>query len=107
MTFHLLLHEGVVAETLRPRLADGIRRIYADVFGAPPESVSVDVTEIPKGRFFTAAKPSRTSLIGGSVPSGTAKADRTRFMSEVTAMWCEVTGCTPNDVVVSASDAPA
>lgn len=106
MAFHLLLHEGVVPEALRPRLAEGIRRIYADIFGAA-ESVSVEVTEIPKGRFFTAAEPSRTSIIGGSVPAGTSRADRTRFMSEVTAMWCEVTGCTPNDVVISAADAPA
>ena len=105
MTFHLILHEGVVAEALRPQLAQGIRQIYSDIFGTPAEKVAVDITQIPRGRFFTAAKPSRSSLIGGSVPAGTSKADRTRLMSEITAMWCEVTGCTPNDVVISASDA--
>ena len=106
MGFTVILHEGVVPEILRPQLAQGIRRIYADIFGGPADNVSVDITEIPKGRFFTAAKPSRSSLIGGSVPAGTSRADRTRLMSEITSMWCEVTGCTPNDVVVSASDAP-
>lgn len=107
MKFQLILHEGVVDQTLIPRLAQEIRRVYGANFGGGEEQVTVDVTEIPAGRFFTAGKPSRTSLIGGSVPRGTSRADRTRVMSEITAIWCEVTGCTPNDVVVSVSDAPA
>jgi hypothetical protein len=28
-------------------------------------------------------------------------------MTEITRMWCEITGCAPNEVVVSISDAPA
>lgn len=99
-----LLHEGVVGKAQQAKLADEIRLIYARNFGTPAREISVDVTEIPKGRFFTAATPSRSSLIGGSVPKGTAKADRTRLMAEITEMWCEVTGCTADDVVVSMSD---
>jgi phenylpyruvate tautomerase PptA (4-oxalocrotonate tautomerase family) len=105
--FQVLLHEGVVAEAVRPRLAEGIRRIYARVFGVAEDQVTVAITEIPQGRFFTAARPSRSSLIGGSVAAGTSQADRARLMSEITSMWCDVTGCTPNEVVVSVSDDPA
>jgi phenylpyruvate tautomerase PptA (4-oxalocrotonate tautomerase family) len=107
MKFQMILHEGVVDEALRPRLIQGIGRIYTAIFGGNSDQVSVDITEVPHGRFFTAAKPSRSSLIGGSVPAGTSRADRTRLMAEITDMWCEVTGCTPNEVVVSMSDAPA
>ena len=107
MKFQLILHEGVVEKALRPTLAREIRRLYASRFGGAEDDVTVDVTEIPKGRFFTAGEPSRSSLIGGSVPKGTTSADRTRLMSDITAIWCEVTGCSPNEVVVSVSDAPA
>jgi len=106
MKFQVLLHEGVVAKALQPFLSQELRRIYTSNFGGTAEEIAVDITEIPQGRFFTAAKPSRTSIIGGSVPAGTSKAERTRLMSEITSMWCEVTGHTPHDVVVSVSDAP-
>jgi len=106
MRYQVLLHEGVVNEALRPQLKTELRRIYGEIFRVDSEQVGVDITEIPKGRFFTAAKPSCSSLIGVGVPAGTSREDRTRFMSDVTAMWCRVTGCTPNDIVVSASDTP-
>ena len=105
--FQLILHEGVVDAGLRPRLAQGIRRIYSSVFGTTEDDVIVEITEIPRGRFFTAAKPSRSSLVGGTAPAGTSRADRTRLMSEISAMYCDVTGCTPNEIVVSVSDDPA
>ena len=107
MRLQVILHEGVVDEGSRPRLAHELRRIYAGIFGAAEDQVAVEITEIPNGKFFTAAKPSRSSLVGAGVPDGTSRADRTRLMSEISAMWCDVTGCTPNEIVVSASDAPA
>jgi phenylpyruvate tautomerase PptA (4-oxalocrotonate tautomerase family) len=107
MKFQVILHEGVVEEGLRPRLTQEMRRIYAAMFAAAANQIVVEITEIPKGRFFTAAKPSRTSLVGVAGPAGTSRPDRTRLMSEITAMWCEVTGCTPNEIVVSASDTAA
>jgi phenylpyruvate tautomerase PptA (4-oxalocrotonate tautomerase family) len=106
MKFQLLLHEGVIEPNLQPRLAQELRRIYTRNWGGAEDHISVNVTEIPKGRFFTAAKPSRSSLVGGSVPAGTSRTARTRLMAEITSMWCELTGCTPNEIVVSISDAP-
>ena len=106
MRFQVLLHEGVIDPRLQPRLAQELRRIYARNLGGAEDDVSVDVAEIPQGRFFTAAQPSRSSLVGGSVPAGTSPTERTRLMSEITSMWCEITGCTPDEVVVSISDTP-
>jgi phenylpyruvate tautomerase PptA (4-oxalocrotonate tautomerase family) len=106
MRFQLLLHEGVIEPGLQPRLAQEIRRIYASRFGGSAHDVSVDVTQVPRGRFFTAGKLSHSSLVGGSVPAGTSRAGRLGLMSEITSMWCELTACTPDEIVVSISDAP-
>jgi phenylpyruvate tautomerase PptA (4-oxalocrotonate tautomerase family) len=107
MRFQLLLHEGVIEPALRPRLVHELRAIYARRFGGGEDDVAVDVTEIPRGRFFTAGRLSRSSLVGGSVPAGTSRADRTKLMSDITARWCEITGAAPEEIVVSISDAPA
>jgi phenylpyruvate tautomerase PptA (4-oxalocrotonate tautomerase family) len=104
--FRVILHEGVVPEAVRPALAGGIRRAYAALFGVPAEAVAVEFTELARGRFFTAGRPSSTSIVAGTVPSGTAAARRERLLSEITALWCRTTGCTPHEVVVSAGDAP-
>jgi phenylpyruvate tautomerase PptA (4-oxalocrotonate tautomerase family) len=102
----VILPEGVVPEALRPALADGIRGVYAALFDVAPEAVAVDFTEFARGRFFSAGRPSSTSIVAGTVPSGTGAAQRHRLLSEITALWCRTTGCTPHEVVVSAGDAP-
>jgi phenylpyruvate tautomerase PptA (4-oxalocrotonate tautomerase family) len=92
---------------LHPRLADGLRSTYATHVGADTSAVAVEFSEIPHGRFFTAARLSRSSLVGGSVPAGTPASIRTPLMAAITSLWCDVTGCSPEDVVVSIADAPA
>jgi len=103
MTFQVILHQGVVDGATRARLEHALRRIGAGAHGGS-EEVAVTISEVPTGRFFTAGKPSRSSLIATSVPAGTAGSERTALMSAITAMWCEVTGCTAEEVVVSAAD---
>lgn len=105
MRFRAILHEGVVSEAVRPVLADGIRRVYSALFEVPGEAVIVDFTELARGRFFTAGRPSTSSIVAGTVPSGTSTAQRHRLLSEITALWCETTGCTPHEIVVTAGDA--
>ncbi len=107
MRFRVILHEGVVPEALRPQLATEIGRIYASLFETPAAEMGVDFTELPRGRFFTAAKLSTSSIIAGTVPAGTPNEQRHRLLAEITALWCETTGCTPHEVVVTAADARA
>jgi hypothetical protein len=102
--FQVILHAGVVDARLHPRLTGEIRRIYTSIFDTAETHVIVEITEIPSGWFFTAAQPSCSSLVGGTVPAGTTRADRTRLMSEISAMWCATTGCTANEIVISISD---
>jgi hypothetical protein len=103
----VILHEGVVPEALRPELAAGLGRIYTALFATPAGELGVDFTELPRGRFFTAAELSTSSIIAGTVPAGTTDERRHRLLAEITALWCETTGCTPHQVVVTAADARA
>lgn len=107
MRFRVILHEGVVPAELRPALESGLCRLYGELFPVAAADVGVDVTELPRGRFFTAGRPSTTSIIAGTVPRGTPGEQRTRLLSEITALWCDTTGCSPHQVVVSAGDAAA
>ena len=98
MRFRVILHAGVVDEALRPELATGLGRIYSSLFAAPAGELGVD---------FTAGKLSTSSIIAGTVPAGTTDERRHRLLAEITALWCETTGCTPHEVVVTAADARA
>ena len=106
MGFQVILHENVIADGLRPELAAGIQRVYRDVFGGGVDAVDVGFTQLAAGHLFTAGAPSRSSVVVGHVPPGTSRGDRTRFLRGVTDLWCEITGCSPNEIVVSAGDAP-
>ena len=99
-----MLHEGVVAERLRPELAAGLGGIYARLFGVPAAEIGADFTVFPRGCFFTAGEASTSSIIAGTVPAGTPDERRHRLLAEITAFWCETTGCTPREVVVTAAD---
>jgi hypothetical protein len=107
LRFRVILHAGVVDEALRPELATGLGRIYSSLFAAPAGELGVDFTELPRGRFFTAGKLSTSSIIAGSVPAGTTDERRHRLLAEITALWCEITGCTPHEVVVIVADVRA
>ena len=105
MRFRVILHEGVVPEGVRPALAAGLGAAFTRLFGGAPADVGVDFTVMPRGRFFTAGAPSASSIIAGTVPAGTPDERRHRLLADVTALWCDVTGCTPHEVVVTAADA--
>ena len=107
MRFRVILHEGVVPEPLRPDLAAGLGGAYARLFAVPAAEIGVDFTVLPRGRFFTAGRLSQSSIIAGTVPAGTPDEKRHRLLAEITALWCETTGCTPHEVVVTAADARA
>jgi phenylpyruvate tautomerase PptA (4-oxalocrotonate tautomerase family) len=105
--FRVILPEGVVPGALRGDLAAGLSRLYARLLAVPAGEIGVDFTELPRGRFFTAGKPSTSSIIAGTVPAGTPNELRHRLLAEITALWCESTGCTPHEVVVTAADTRA
>ena len=101
-----IVQAGQTAEREQARLAEGLKRLAQEAFGDAPERVEIRWISIPDGFGFTAGQPSTSSLVVRSVPVGFADAQRERFMTNVTRLWQDVTGCTADEIVVTALDGP-
>ena len=101
-----MVQEGHAAERERHRLSEGLKLLAEDTFGDTSAQVEIRWITIRKGFGFTAGKPSTSSLIVRSAPTGFDDAQRTAFMTKVTDLWQEVTGCTADEVVVTTLDGP-
>jgi phenylpyruvate tautomerase PptA (4-oxalocrotonate tautomerase family) len=101
-----MVQEGQVADRSRDRLAEGLARLAAETFDQDPHEVEIRWVVIPEGFGFTAGKPSTSSLVARSVPTGFTDDQRRAFMLRVSDLWREVTGCHPDEVVVTTLDGP-
>jgi hypothetical protein len=101
-----LVQAGQTAEREQARLSEGLRRLAQEAFADDPERVEIRWIAVPEGFGFTAGQPSTSSLVIRSVPVGFADAQRERFMSKVTRLWQDVTGCSADQIVVTALDGP-
>ena len=101
-----MVQEGQVAERLQDRLGDGLKQLAAETFGEVPAEVEIRWISVRKGFGFTAGKPSTSSLIVRSVPADFSDQERVAFMARVSDLWREVTGCHPDEVVVTTLDGP-
>ena len=102
--FECIVQQGCVPEEIRSDLAMGLARISTSILGGSPDDVEVEFTEIPKGYGFREGEPSTTSLVRGRIPDGCEQEVRVRLLHEVSDMWCRTTGCSVNELVVSAGD---
>ncbi len=101
-----IVQAGQTAEREQARLSEGLKQLAREAFGDAPELVEIRWISVPEGFGFTAGQPSTSSLVIRSVPVGFEEARRERFMSKVTRLWQEVTGCTADEIVVTALDGP-
>jgi hypothetical protein len=101
-----IVQAGQTAEREQARLAEGLRQLAREAFGDAPERVDIQWIPVPEGFGFTAGEPSTASLVVRSVPVGFPDAPRERFLSKVTRLWQDVTGCSADEVVVTAFDGP-
>jgi len=101
-----MVQEGQIPERSRDGLADGLKRLAAETFGDVPAEVEIRWVTIREGFGFTAGKPSTSSLIVRSVPMEFTDDERSAFMRRVSDLWQQVTGCHPDEVVVTTLDGP-
>jgi hypothetical protein len=101
-----MVQAGQTAEREQARLAEGLKRIARESFGDAPERVEIQWISVPEGFGFSAGEPSRSSLVIRSVPVGFDDELRERFLSNVTRLWQDVTGCSADEIVVTALDGP-
>lgn len=101
-----LVQEGQTAGDRRAELARGLQRIGREAFGDPEAGVETSWITIREGFGFTAGRPSTSSLVIRSVPVGFPEDRREAFMTRVCDLWIEVTGCSKDEIVVTAMDGP-
>ncbi len=104
VSYSCTMQEGQVADDVRAKLADGLRQVTADVLGEAPDDVPVDFSDIPTGFGFRGGEPSTTSLVRGSIVGGVTQDVREDLMRRICDMWMEISGCTVDELVVSARD---
>ena len=101
-----IIQEGQRADQRRDALAEGLRQIGREAFGDEQGACEVSWTVVRKGFAWTAGEPSTSSLVIRSVPEGLAFERREAFMREVCALWERETGCSTDEIVVTAWDGP-
>ncbi len=104
ITFNCTIQEGMIPDALRPRLASELARITTDIIGGDPDAVAVHYIEIPYGFGFRGGHLSTTSAVRGEIPPGCDQDTRVQLMRQIQDMWMELTGCTTDELVVSARD---
>ena len=95
--------EPGLCSALQSRLAE----TATDVLGGSSADVVVEFEVIPHGYGFRGGEISTTSLVRGQIPPGCAQEVRVDLMRKICDMWCEVAGCTVDELIVSARDRPA
>jgi len=99
-----IVQAGQISDATRAELVLGLERIAAEMLDAP--SSSIGWVFIARGFGFSAGEPSTTSLVVRSVPIGFPDDRRQRLLTRISDFWQQATGCTANEVVVTALDGP-
>ena len=105
VSFDCTMQEGQIGEEMRAQLAVALQQITQDVLGESPDEVPVTFSDIPSGFGFRGGVPSTTSLVRGSIVGGVTQDVREDLMRQICDRWMEISGCSVDDLVVSARDA--
>jgi hypothetical protein len=101
-----LIQEGQAPSREQDALAEGLRRIGQESFGDDPSATDTSWVVVKRGSAWTGGEPSTSSIVLRSVPVGLALDRREAFMRRVCDLWKEVTGCSIDEIVVTAWDGP-
>ena len=102
--FNCIVQEGCVPDEIRPELASGLANAATSILGGDPNAVEVEFSEIPRGFGFRGGEVSTTSMVRGRIPPGYDQDTRVRLMRAMSDVWTGITGCSEDDLVVSARD---
>jgi hypothetical protein len=101
-----IVHADQAPIRKRAELDAGLREIARVTFGESAQDVAITWITVAPGFGFTAGTPSTSSLVVRSVPHGFPDDQRTRLMTRISDLWQDVTGCTADEIVVTALDGP-
>jgi hypothetical protein len=101
-----IIQEGQAASQRQDALAEGLRIIGQEAFGDDPSASEISWLVVKQGFAWTAGEPSTSSLVIRSVPVGLPLEEREPFMRRVCDLWVGETGCSVNEIMVTAWDGP-
>lgn len=104
--FVCMVQEDQAPERCKAALEAGLRAIGERAFGHDPKETEVRWTRVDRGFGWTAGEPSTSSIVVGAVPAGLPADRREAFLHAVSELWSRETGCTLDEVVVTAWDEP-
>ena len=101
-----VIQEAQEADRKKETLATGLKDIGRESFGDDPSATEISWVVIKKGFAWTAGEPSTSSIVIRSVPNGLPLDRREAFMRRVCDLWKNETGCSINEIIVTAWDGP-
>ena len=101
-----IIQSGQAAHRKQDALEQGLRRIGQEWFGDDPSATTFSWTVMQPGFAWTAGEPSTSSLVIRSVPVGLEFERREAFLRRVCELWSQETGCSIEEIVVTAWDGP-
>lgn len=104
--YSCIVQEGQTPDRERKALAEGLAKIGQEFFGDAPGATEIRWVVVKKGFAWTAGEPSTSSIVVRSVPPGLPDAEREAFLRAVSELWVEETGCSIDEIVVTAVDGP-
>lgn len=104
VTVEFFVQEGCIPDGSQARIVANIEAVCAEVLGPDAGPVSASWTVIRKGFGFRGGEPSTTSLVRSRIPDGYGSDVRARFLHAIAETWCNLTGATQDEVIVSARD---
>jgi len=101
-----VIQEAQEADRKQEALAEGLARLGHETFGDDPSATEISWVVMKKGFAWTAGEPSTSSIVVRSVPVGLPLDQREAFMRKVCDLWVSETGCSLDEIVVTAWDGP-
>src|SRR5262249_49619769 len=97
--------KGLLSQSAKAEIADGITTIHADATGAPELYVNVLFHEIPAGDCFVALKPSTHSYLFGAIRHGRDLKTRQAMLRKFSQLWTRVTGQLEAELLIALNEA--
>ena len=94
-------HSGSESIAKAKILEGELRQTYRRHFG-PKTSLTCVWNEIPAGQAFIAGEPSRATGVLAPVPDEIEQRQRETFMRDICELWQAQTGCSINEIMVTA-----
>jgi phenylpyruvate tautomerase PptA (4-oxalocrotonate tautomerase family) len=99
--------EGFLPEQTKAKIARQITQIHTSVMKVPSNFVRVVFLSYPKGSGYSAGKEAATAALNCVLRSGHTDADKTEMLTQLWAMFQELTGIPTDQLAISLQEVPS